>query len=308
MNDGYARPQRLVDIGGGRRINVCLTGEGAPTAILAPGLGGTTLSWADTQRRLARTTQVLAYDRAGFGFSDAGPLPRTTDNIVADLRAVLKALDVRPPYILVGHSAGSYDVRMFAFRHPEEVAGMVLVDPSSEHQTDRFAAISGGFDRLNAAALALYRRCGEAAANGTLTPDAPDHVDCFALHHPDLSDALKDAYRTLRLSPALWQAWASELECFSGESARQLRAASHSRGTMPLLVLTAAHIEIGRDIPDEMTAKLRAAWFGLHEELAALSSRGERRMVAAGHNIQLEQPALVAAAIGEIIAQARAGA
>ena len=300
----YAQPQRLVNIGG-RRINVCLTGEGSTTVILAPGLGGTTLSWAATQNRLSQSVRVLAYDRAGFGFSDAGPMPRTTDAIVSDLRALLKELDIKPPYILAGHSAGSYDVRMFAFRHPEEVAGLVLVDPSSEEQTDRFSAISDGFNKLNEAGLALYRRCGEAAAARKLDPGAAEFAECFALGYPNLSDGLTAAYRAMRLSPALWQAWESELSCFGGESAAQLRAASHTLGAMPLLVLTAANIDVGPGTP-EMTARLRAAWFGLHEELAALSTRGERRMVEAGHNIQVEQPHLVADAILEIVARAGA--
>jgi pimeloyl-ACP methyl ester carboxylesterase len=304
----YAAPQQLVDIGGGRRINVCLSGAGSPTVILAPGLGGTTLSWAGTQRRLSETTRVLAYDRAAFGFSDAGPLPRTTDAIVGDLRAVLHALGLKPPYILAGHSAGSYDVRLFAFRHPDEVAGLVLVDPSSEEQTDRFAQVSEGFAKQNEVGLALYRRCGEAAAAGTLALSNPEYADCFKLGYPNLPGAITDAYHALRLSPALWSAWASELECFGGESAAQLRAARHPLGAMPLLVLTAANIDVGPDNPPGMQARLRSVWFGLHAELAALSSRGARRMIDAGHNIQLEQPQLVADAIAEVIALAAAGA
>jgi len=305
--DVYAEPQTLVDIGGGRRINVHRTGTGSPMVILSPGLGGTTLSWASTQRRLSAVTEVIAYDRADFGFSDAGPLPRTADAIHADLRSMLNALGVKSPYILAGHSAGSYDVRMFAFRYPEKVAGLVLVDPSSEEQTERFRIASDGFDRVNQDALALYRRCGAAAAAGALKMDAPEHAECFALGYPEITETLTHAYKTMRLAPKLWQAWESEMSSFGGESVPQLRAARRPLGDIPIIVLTAAKIEMGGgQLPPEMLAKLRGVWFDLHAELAALSTRGERRMIEAGHSIQVEQPQLVADAIAEVVAMARA--
>src|ERR1700678_585339 len=115
----YAAPQRLVRIGRRRRLNVNLSGDlpsgGAPTVILSAGGGCSTLHWGRVQGLLGQTHRVLAFDRAGMGFSDPGPLPRTTSRAVADLRAALAALDVGPPYVLVGHSMGSFDVRLFAF-------------------------------------------------------------------------------------------------------------------------------------------------------------------------------------------------
>jgi pimeloyl-ACP methyl ester carboxylesterase len=305
--DVYAKPQTLVDIGGGRHINVHRTGKGSPTVILAPGLGGTTLSWAGTQRRLSAITEVISYDRAGFGFSDPGPLPRTADAIHADLRALIRALDLKPPYILTGHSAGSYDVRMYASRYPDEIAGLVLVDPSSEEQTERFRATSDGIDKNFATATALYRRCGEAAAAGTLRLDDPEYADCFALGYPEITENLTAAYKTLRLSPGFWQAWESEMVCFGGDSVPQMRAARRSLGNIPIIVLTAAKIEVGvGQVSEEMALKLRQVWFDLHAEMAALSTRGERRMIDSGHNIQMANPQLVADALAEVVAMARA--
>jgi pimeloyl-ACP methyl ester carboxylesterase len=305
--DVYAAPQTLVDIGGGRRINVHRTGTGSPTVILAPGLGGTTLSWAGTQRRLSALTEVIAYDRAGFGFSDPGPLPRTADAIHSDLRAMIKALDLRPPYILAGHSAGSYDVRMYASRYPDEVAGLVLVDPSSEEQTERFRVASEDFDKLNVMAAAMYRRCGEAAAAGKLKRDNPEYADCFALGYPDLSEPLTNAYKNMRLAPGLWQAWESEMASFGSESVPQMRAVRRPLGDIPLIVLTAKNIQMGPvKLPDDMDTKLRTIWFALHADLASLSTKGDRRMIESGHNIQVEHPQLVADAIAEVVQMARA--
>ena len=89
----------------------------------------TVLSWSDLQRELSRSFRVVSYDRAGLGWSDLGPMPRTADRIVDELHAMLERAAIPPPYVLVGHSFGGLTMPLFAERYPEEVAGMVLVDP-----------------------------------------------------------------------------------------------------------------------------------------------------------------------------------
>jgi len=89
----------------------------------------TVLSWSDLQRELSRSFRVVSYDRAGLGWSDLGPMPRTADRIVDELHAMLERAAIPPPYVLVGHSFGGLTMPLFAARYPEEVAGMVLVDP-----------------------------------------------------------------------------------------------------------------------------------------------------------------------------------
>ncbi len=128
MDQFYARPPQLVKVSGRRRLNMLILGEGSPTVIFAPGGGASTLEWARVQHPISAKTRTVAYDNAGFGFSDPGPLPRTASACVSDLRAALKAADVAPPYILAGWSLGGLHMRLFAFQHPEEVVGMVLVD------------------------------------------------------------------------------------------------------------------------------------------------------------------------------------
>ena len=114
----YAAPQTQVKIARRRRLNLLIAGEGAPTVIFAPGGGCTTLEWAPVQHPISALTRTVAYDNAGFGFSDPGPLPRTAAAIVNDLRAALRAADVAPPYVLVGWSMGGLIMRLFAFRYP----------------------------------------------------------------------------------------------------------------------------------------------------------------------------------------------
>jgi pimeloyl-ACP methyl ester carboxylesterase len=126
LDQHYAVPQTLVKIGRRRRLNLLIAGQGAPTVIFAAGMNGTTLHWARVQRVIGEKTRTVAFDKAGFGFSDPGPPPRTAAAVVKDLRAALKAADIAPPYVLVGHSAGGPQMRLFAFRHTQEVVGMVI--------------------------------------------------------------------------------------------------------------------------------------------------------------------------------------
>jgi pimeloyl-ACP methyl ester carboxylesterase len=104
---------------------------------MAHGLGGRTLEWFRVQAAVAQFATVISYDRAGFGFSDPGPPPRTADRNLADLRAALQAIGASPPYVLVSHSSGNLEMRLFAYRHPGEVAGMLLLDPTGDDQRER---------------------------------------------------------------------------------------------------------------------------------------------------------------------------
>src|SRR5215212_9561839 len=129
----------LEDVGGYRLAFHCV-GEGNPTVILETGLGAPSEDWDPVQQEIAGLTQVCRFDRAGRGKSDpARPTPRTCADMVADLRNLLHNTGIPAPYVLVGNSLGGMNVRLYAHRHPEEVAGLVLVDGS--HQ-DQFTRIS----------------------------------------------------------------------------------------------------------------------------------------------------------------------
>ncbi|MGH6971242.1 MAG: alpha/beta fold hydrolase, partial [Caulobacteraceae bacterium] len=125
-------PGEMIDIGG-RRLHLLRRGEGAPTVVLEAGGGGgsSTQDWP-LLNRVAQFTHVLSYDRAGLGWSDPSPEPKTINGIVGDLDALLSSARESPPYVLVGGSFGGLLVRAFCRRFPDNVAGAVFLDASDE--------------------------------------------------------------------------------------------------------------------------------------------------------------------------------
>lgn len=126
----FPLPGRLVDVGG-HRLHLLESGSasGHATIVLEAGLMSTVLSWSNLQRELAQSYRVVSYDRAGLGWSDLGPMPRTAERIVDELHTLLQRPGIPAPYVLVGHSFGGLTMPLFAAKFPDETAGMVLVDP-----------------------------------------------------------------------------------------------------------------------------------------------------------------------------------
>src|SRR5204863_1246227 len=123
----YARPGQLVDAGG-CRLNLYCMGSGSPTVVFDSGWGDWAPAWSKVQPEIAKWTRACSYDRAGTGFSDAGPMPRTSVRIAEELRTALHNAGVAGPYILVASAFGADNVRTFVERYMAETAGMVMVD------------------------------------------------------------------------------------------------------------------------------------------------------------------------------------
>jgi len=169
----YVAPGQLVNIAG-RRINIRCAGSGRPTVILMAGIFSWSVVWYKTQPVIARKTRVCAFDRAAYGFSDPAPRPQILSEVVDDLHAVLKAGSIPGPYVLVGHSLGGLEARVYAQRWPEELVGIVLVDTSpagegliDEDQPDFDEAV--GRERYTADML----HCAFLAAQGTIRTVQP---------------------------------------------------------------------------------------------------------------------------------------
>ena len=124
-----------------------VTGKGDPAVVLESGLGDTSEPWSKVQPEVAKFSQVVVYDRAGLGQSEAGPKPRTAQQIATELHTALKNAGLAPPFILVGHSAGGFYIRVFAKMYPDEVAGMVFVDSTPEDFFERLKATQSPEER-----------------------------------------------------------------------------------------------------------------------------------------------------------------
>ncbi len=125
----YTRVGRHVTLADGCRLYLREEGSGKPTVIFEAGIGASSLNWAPVQAAIARETATLAYDRAGLGWSDPCRTERTPSNVAAELNEMLQRAKVKPPFVLVGHSFGGLVVRRYALLYPENVAGLVLLDP-----------------------------------------------------------------------------------------------------------------------------------------------------------------------------------
>ena len=119
---------------GGYLLKINCTGNGSPTVILEAGLGDVSIEWSRAQPEIAKFARVCSYDRAGYASSDAGPMPRTSVQIAKELRTLLQNARKAPPYLLVGHSFGGYNVRVFNGNYPGEVTRILLVDSTQEDQ------------------------------------------------------------------------------------------------------------------------------------------------------------------------------
>lgn len=301
--DEGASPERLVRLPDGRRLNFRCSGTGSPTILLEGGYGATSLAWGGVRRRLGGAYRVCSYDRAGSGFSDPGPFPRDGEAIAKDLDQGLRAAKIAGPFVLVGHSAGALYVRLFYNRRPTDVVGMVLVDPSVEHQDQRFAAMfgpgAGGVGPIRDRAA----RCQAAAERRQLPSTEPDLERCTPKHSPNQSAAAYAAQKAKSLRASTWRTQVSELDTLFSSTSDQIDAGPQNYGDLPLLVLTAGRTY--ENAPEEARAQLQNLWWGLHRELARRSSRGEsRRFADASHMMITEKPELVAAAIAEIAQQA----
>jgi pimeloyl-ACP methyl ester carboxylesterase len=303
----YTHPQALVTIAAGRRLNLYCLGSGSPVVILDAGLGNSIMAWRKVHAELAKTTTVCAYDRAGFGFSDPGPLPRTASQLVAELEALFKAAHLPRPYVLVGHSSASLNVRLYADRHLDRVVGMVLVDPSVEFQEQRFNAVSPGNEAKTAKDLSDARVCLAELRAGSLIPSTPHYSDCIDPPNPSLPDALNALQLKRELTVAFQETALSEYESLLDEGSRQVAAARRTYGSLPLIVLTAGdNFKLDPDEPDASLDAERALWMIMHDELAALSARGVNRLInGARHNIQSTKPDTVIEAVMQVVAAAR---
>lgn len=302
----FSQVGRLVDIGG-RSLNIHCIGEGSPTVLFEGAVG---YRWTAIQREVSRFTRACWYDRAGHGWSDPGPAPRSSGPIATDLHALLQAAAIPSPYVLVGASGAGFPVRVFAGRHLREVAGVVLVDAAHEDQYQREPRSSLGFaNRLPVPVRsALYTAAPVAGEVGLIRLILRATRDAIPRRGPPQSMTSEEAEYLLFLSslPGSFVADADEGRNWK-LSADEARGAN-PLGDRPLIVLTAGKFFTPHNPADLAEAQaFHHIWVNeLQPKLVRLSSRGRQIIVEnSGHAIQFEAPDVVIGAIQEVVSESR---
>lgn len=299
-------PGRLVDVGG-RDLHLYCVGEGAPTVVLEAGLGDGSTSFLALQTRIAEFTRVCAYDRAGYGWSDGSEDARDLGAVVADLTALLDAAGEPGPYVLAGHSLGGLFALGFAKALPGDVAGVVLIDSSHPRQMEALAAVP----ELVAAQDMEIQGLAAAvtmAEQGALPPDAvrPNAPQVLSPARQDVWAALFVQAKQLRAAVAEYYA----LDATLAQAAEAL-----DLGDVPVTVISRG-LGVDAQLPAEALAALgltpdvvrrsEEIWGELQADLLNVSTRSKRVVAERSpHYVYFTQPALVVAAIRELVMEAR---
>ena len=297
---------------GTHRLHIRCDGAGGPPVIFDAALGGSSLSWSLVQPAVARLTQACSYDRGGFGWSDAGPLPRTAGRIADELHQLLRGAAIPPPYVLVGHSYGGLVMRLYASRHANDVAGLVLIEPAvpeewSNPSDEQRALIARGVRLCRYGATAARRglahlvsmlvRLGALGAARLLV----SLVSRGGLHRADegilapiwkLPPEVRGVLREMWTQPKFFEALGSQIETMCESATAVMRARPPDYDDLPLMVISSA-----RSGEERLQAD---------SALARRSTRGRHILAAeSGHWIPLDAPQVVIDAITAIVAEIR---
>ena len=278
----YPPPGQLVDVGG-YRLHIHCTGTGSPTVVIEAGLGDWSTSWgAQVQPEVAKTTRVCTYDRAGMGWSEAGPLPRDAAQFAKELHTLLQNANIPGPYVMVGHSLGGFGVRLFVHEYASEIAGVVLIEsmnlkPFTQLPTEVQSQSESRSQPFSLqAALAHFGVIRLLVKVPGIAPSIPPNAE---------------AYYPLYIRPQSFQTTTNESQGIPASGAQA--SAVKTFGDLPLIVLTAK-------------LNSNSDWLERQAELLQLSSNSQQLFAEnSGHNIQAEEPDAAVAAILQMVQQIR---
>lgn len=301
--DAPKTPGKLVEVGGHAMHFLC-TGAGSPTVVVEYGLGDVSTDWALVQSRVGKFTRVCTYDRAGYAWSEPGPMPRTYTQLNLELHEGLKKLNERFPVVLVGHSFGGGVIRSYAAKYPDEVAGLVLVDIVQEEQripigdkAVRLRDFATGRPipepRVQIRADEKHAASESGSRDYSKDPIEPP-LDKLSLEDQKIH-MWANAQPSLEAAENSQRDWSPEFLALMHSTAQR-----NNLGSLPTLVLTHA---VG-GYPDNLdvpAADLDRERLACQKELTHLSTNSSQRIVASGHQMNLEAPDEVAKAIREVV-------
>lgn len=283
-------PGQLVDLGA-LKMHILCTGAGSPTVIMEAGLDDFSIFWSQVQPEIAKELRVCSYDRAGLGWSEPSPDPRTSENMVKELHTLLINAKVEEPYALVGHSFGGALMRLYAHRYSDEIMGVVLVDAAPDELFVRVPIWKNAIEGK----LGLYRALAPLSSFGLLafTPGS--------IPNRGLPDDVLKLYRAIAVSSDYFQTGVAENDFFESYLS-ELRNANITLGNIPLIVISRGYWDPMPGFSETENQQAWQMWQEMQVEFLSLSSNS-RQVVAteSEHNIQLQQPELVIDAIKAIV-------
>jgi len=287
----HPAPGQLVDVGG-YKMHINCTGQGSPTVILDAGFADYSATWAYVQPEVAKTTRVCSYDRAGYGWSDPSPYPRTASWRVDELHTLLVNANVQGPYVLVGHSLGGMLMRVYAHNYPDEVVGMVLVDSMHEEQYDRLPGAKNTIpDQMR-----QFRMLGILSSTGimALMPQA--------IPNPEMPDEIFAQNKMTWATTGHLTTAADEISAMLESTAEVRSLHITSFGDLPLRVLSQGLYYPNPTLSEDEDQEYHSEWQAMQSELATLSSTSKHTIAEqSGHAIQYDQPDLVVDAILDVV-------
>lgn len=290
---------KMIEVNG-YGLHYLVMGEGQPAVILESGQAATHLDWQLVQPEVAKFTQVVSYDRAGYGWSDVSVDPRTAQQVVEDLRQLLQSAGIKSPYVLVGMSLSGIFVRLFAYQYPQEVSGMVSVSVSHERMDEEMSPamvkLNQQFEWLTIHIFPIAARVGllRLLVKFNQLPFLQTLIDKLPL-------ALRVSAKSIYSRTQFWQAVAQESGAFS-DSVEQIKQARRTKSfpNIPLIVLSSGKPDLGASM--ELIETMQV----LDADLATESPQGIQVIAEqSGHGIHLDEPKLVIDAIRQVVEQAR---
>lgn len=294
---GYTANTKAVSLPDGRKLSLYCEGKGSPVVMMEAGLGGGGItSWRNVQTAIGRVTKACAYDRAGYWKSAPAEGSRDAGAEADDLTALLKAAKLPAPYVIVAHSYGGLVARLYAGRHTKDVAGLLLIDPSSAHQADRFAkAFPSMKPQPNP-----FKDCA-------VDPRPAESVSkCLRTLPADVPPELAEMYIHSQ-TPAFASALDRELTAMPALSSELVDKEKKGLGAIPFVLMSRdPAMPINPDTSAEEQAAREQLWLRMHIETMDLSSDSQLLIVpGAGHNIQSEKPGAVIAAVTDMVLKVR---
>lgn len=319
-NRRFPAPGRFVTVRG-RRLHVQAEGEGSPTIVILPGMTDNGLGWVNVQRGLIPAQRVWQYDRAGLGWSEACSWWewRGSSALADELHEVLEASGEPGPYLLVGHSMGGEIARLYTARHPDKVAGMVLVDAPSERMTwmveefgwRKYGPLRHWWSALTYAVVP----CGLVRARLRLAIWRGQEPELLRRMRQRLPAELVELGLALELTSG--QRRAEVLEDLGRTGVvKALEAERTHFGSLPLTVISKAphpapdscYGEYFANRPADVAERYNRVWGRIQTDLASLSDDSTLIVAErAAHNIQADEPQLIVKAVADMCAKVRAG-